>query len=65
VPRRERDRLRAILFNARRHGLDSQNRDGHADFRRHLEGKIAWVDAVNTRATRRLGGLTCLGGLTS
>jgi RNA-directed DNA polymerase len=58
VPRRERDRLRAILFNARKHGLESQNRDGHADFRRHLEGKIAWVEAVNARATRRLGALT-------
>ncbi|HTA20409.1 MAG TPA: reverse transcriptase family protein [Polyangia bacterium] len=58
VPRRERDRLRAILFNARKHGLESQNRDGHADFRRHLEGKIAWVEAMNPRARRRLGALT-------
>jgi RNA-directed DNA polymerase len=58
VPRRERDRLRAILFNARKHGLESQNRDGHADFRRHLEGRIAWVTAVNVDARRRLGALT-------
>jgi hypothetical protein len=57
VPRRERDRLRALLFNARRFGLDSQNRDGHADFRRHLEGRIGWVAAVNAGARRRLGAL--------
>ena len=55
VPRRERDQLRAILFNARRLGLESQNRDGHADFRRHLEGRVAWVAAVNPDARRRLG----------
>jgi hypothetical protein len=55
VPRRERDRLRAILHNARRDGLDAQNRDGHADFRRHLEGRVSWVTAVNPGARRRLG----------
>jgi hypothetical protein len=57
VPRRERDRLRAILFNARRLGLESQNRDGHADFRRHLEGRVAWVASVDAGALRRLGAL--------
>jgi hypothetical protein len=57
VPRRERDRLRAILHNARRDGLEAQNRDGHADFRRHLEGRVAWVAAVNAAARRRLGPL--------
>jgi hypothetical protein len=57
VPRRERDRLRAILFNARRFGLESQNRAGHSDFRRHLEGRVAWVSAVNGGARRRLGAL--------
>jgi hypothetical protein len=57
VPRRERDRLRALLFNARRFGLESQNRDGHGDFRRHLEGRVAWIAAVNPGARRRLGPL--------
>jgi hypothetical protein len=57
VPRRERDRLRAILFNARRFGLESQNRHEHADFARHLEGRVAWVNAVNPSARRRLGAL--------
>jgi hypothetical protein len=58
VPRRERDRLRAILFNVRRFGLESQNREGCADFRRHLEGRVAWVNAVNMTATKRVGATT-------
>ena len=32
LPRRERDRLRATLFNVARFGLDSQNRDGRPTF---------------------------------
>jgi hypothetical protein len=64
VPRRERDRLRAILFNARRSGLEAENREGHADFRRHLEGRIAWVRAVNAGASRRLGELPSAGAFT-
>jgi RNA-directed DNA polymerase len=54
VPRRERDRLRAVLHNVVRFGLESQNRDGHADFARHLEGKLAWVNAVSPGGARRL-----------
>jgi RNA-directed DNA polymerase len=57
VPRRERDRLRAILFNVGRFGLDNQNRDGHPSFRRHLEGRIAWVNAVHGGPSPRLPGL--------
>lgn len=54
VPRAERDRLRAILTNCLAHGPASQNRDGHADFRRRLEGRVAWVAAANPRHGRRL-----------
>jgi RNA-directed DNA polymerase len=54
VPRRERDRLRAVLFNIGRHGADSQNRDGHADFAGHLVGRIAWMTSVNPDLARRL-----------
>jgi hypothetical protein len=57
LPRRERDRLRATLFNVARFGLDSQNRDGRPDFRRHLEGRVAWAAALNPGAGRRLRGL--------
>jgi hypothetical protein len=54
LPRRARDELRALLFNAARLGPESQNRDGHPDFRRHLEGRISWVRSVNPAAAARL-----------
>jgi RNA-directed DNA polymerase len=43
VPRAEYDRLRAILHDAARHGIDAANRDGRADFAAHLAGRVAWV----------------------
>jgi len=54
VPRRERDRLRAILFNVARFGLDSQNREGRPDFRQHLAGRAAWAVSLNPSAAKRL-----------
>jgi RNA-directed DNA polymerase len=57
LPRRERDRLRATLFNAARSGLDSQNRDARPDFRRHLEGRVAWAAALNPAFGRRAKGM--------
>jgi hypothetical protein len=42
-PRRERELLEATLFNCVRHGPRTQDRDGHADFRAHLAGRISWV----------------------
>ena len=54
LPRRERDRLRATLFNAARSGLESQNHDGRPDFRRHLEGRVAWAAALNPGFGRRV-----------
>jgi RNA-directed DNA polymerase len=61
LPRRERDRLRATLFNATRFGLASQNREGRPDFQRHLEGRVAWAASLNSafgkRAKRLLGGV--------
>jgi RNA-directed DNA polymerase len=43
VPRTEYDRLRAVLHDAARHGLDAANRDGHPDFAAHLTGRVAWL----------------------
>lgn len=54
VDRRERDRLRAVLFNVARFGAESQNRDAHPDFVRHLQGKVAWVASVNAAAGTKL-----------
>ena len=53
VPRREYDRLRAVLHDAARSGPEAANRAGHHDFRAHLQGRITWVAAGNpTRATK-------------
>jgi hypothetical protein len=54
LPRRERDRLRATLFNVGRFGTESQNRDGRPDFRRYLEGRVAWAAGLNPGAGKRL-----------
>ena len=43
VGRAEVDRLRAVLHNCARSGPASQNREGAADFRAHLLGRVAWV----------------------
>lgn len=53
VPRREYDRLRAVLHHAATAGPEAANRAGHKDFRAHLLGRIAWVGAGNpTRAAK-------------
>jgi RNA-directed DNA polymerase len=54
VGRAEFDRLKAILHNCRRTGPAAQNRAQVADFRRHLEGRIAWVEHVNPRRGTKL-----------
>lgn len=46
LARRDYDRLKAVLTNCQRHGASGQNRDGHTDFRAHLQGRVAWVEAL-------------------
>lgn len=48
LPRRDLDRLEAILTNCVRYGPGTQNRDQHPDFRRHLDGKVAFTAMVNS-----------------
>ncbi len=57
APRTEYDRLRAILHNCQRHGPATQNRDGHADFRAHLRGRVAWIQSLDPRKGARLHAL--------
>lgn len=47
LPRDTMRRLRATLHNCARHGLDSQNREGHPNFRGYLEGMVAYASMVN------------------
>ena len=54
VSRRDFDQLKAILTNCVRHGAESQNRDGHAAFRQHLEGRVGWVEQINPERGRKL-----------
>jgi hypothetical protein len=54
VAREHYDALKAILHNCRRNGPQAENRAGHSDFRRHLEGRVAWVETVNRRRGERL-----------
>jgi RNA-directed DNA polymerase len=54
VPRREVRRLRAIVHNARKHGLASQNRANHPHFESQLRGRIAFVEMINPDQSRRL-----------
>ena len=57
IRRDDFDRLKAILTNCVRHGPASQNRDGHLDFRAHLQGRIAFVESVNASRAARLRGV--------
>jgi retron-type reverse transcriptase len=54
VARMDFDRLKAILHNCIRHGPESQNRDHHAAFRSHLEGRVGFVEAINPIKGKRL-----------
>jgi len=54
VPRKDFDRLKAVLTNCVRHGPDSQNREGLPHFRAHLEGRVGFVESVNPQKGKRL-----------
>jgi hypothetical protein len=54
VMRLDFDRLKAILTNCIRLGPDGQNRDGHEDFRAHLEGRVGFVEMINPDKGKRL-----------
>lgn len=54
VSRQDYDQLRAVLHEARTRGPAAANRRQHPDFRRHLMGRVAWVESVNRGRGRRL-----------
>ncbi len=54
IGRDEFDRLKAILHNSAKHGPQSQNRDEHGDFRGHLLGRVAYLEALNPARGRKL-----------
>jgi RNA-directed DNA polymerase len=54
VGRREYDTLKATLTNCIRLGPGTQDREGHADFQAHLEGKVGFVESINRARGERL-----------
>jgi len=54
IPRRDFDRLKAMLTNCARHGPSTQNHERHPCFRQHLEGRVAFVESVNPVKAARL-----------
>jgi hypothetical protein len=54
VRRADVDRLKAILTNCVRHGTQSQNLAGNADFKAHLNGRVRFVETINPAKGLRL-----------
>lgn len=48
------EQLKATLHNCLRSGPDSQNRDGHGDFRAHLAGRVNHLKQLNPARGARL-----------
>jgi hypothetical protein len=54
LPRREFDRLKAVLHHCVTQGPSTQNHAAHADWRGHLSGRVAWAAQVNPVKAERL-----------
>ena len=54
IDRRYYDRLKAILTNCVRFGLESQNRDRHENFYAHLCGSVGYVSTLNKNRGEKL-----------
>jgi retron-type reverse transcriptase len=48
------DRLKAILHNCSKHGPQSQNVDGHPNFKAHLRGRVAYMAWLSPSRGRKL-----------
>ncbi|WP_422018507.1 reverse transcriptase family protein [Roseateles sp.] len=57
LPRDEFDRLKAVLHRCVVAGPAGQNRDGHADWRGHLQGRVAWAAQLNAVKAQKLKAL--------
>jgi RNA-directed DNA polymerase len=57
IMRTDYDILKAILTNCVRHGPESQNRNGNARFRAHLDGRVGFVETIHSEKGQRLRAL--------
>lgn len=48
------DALKAVLYNCVRTGPAGQNRASEPDFRRHLDGRVTWVEHINPQRGAKL-----------
>jgi hypothetical protein len=54
VVRSDFDRLKAMLTNCVHFGPESQNRENRPRFRQHVEGRVAFAEAINPKKGKRL-----------
>ncbi|MBF0545189.1 MAG: RNA-directed DNA polymerase [Candidatus Riflebacteria bacterium] len=54
IPRNERKKMRAILHNSLKTGLEKQNLIQHPNFKEHLRGKLSFFKMVNPDQARPL-----------
>ncbi len=54
VPKKEVRQLRALLHNAKKTGLEAQNRSQHPSFANHISGKIAYISMVDPALGKKL-----------
>lgn len=54
IKREEFDAFKALLFNCARFGPESQNKEGVANFKAHIKGKIAHYHVINPQKTLKL-----------
>ena len=54
VPRKDFDRLKALLTNCIRFGADSQNRSNQVDFHAHLQGRVSFFASINPSRGHKL-----------
>jgi RNA-directed DNA polymerase len=54
LPRAEFDTLKAILHRCVTQGAAAQNREGHVNWREHLQGRVAWAAQLNPQKAVRL-----------
>lgn len=54
LARDEFDRLKATLHRCVVDGPSGQNREGHADWRAHLQGRVAWATQLNAAKAQKL-----------
>lgn len=57
VPREVRRRVRAILQNAKKTGLEAQNRENHPNFRSWLKGMIAYIHMTHPQEGAKLSAI--------